>query len=110
MACILVIDDDPVIRSLVSSLLEAKSHTVVLAANGRQGTTLFKDQKFDLVITDIVMPEQEGIETIGAIRRQNRSVPILAISGSRTIGESGDYLRAASALGATATLQRSQNP
>ncbi|HLZ67862.1 MAG TPA: response regulator [Aliidongia sp.] len=110
MARILVIDDDPTIRALVAGLLEQSGHSAVQARDGRAGVALFSKEDFDLVVTDIVMPEQEGIETIGAIRRLNRTMPILAISGSATIGGSGDYLRAAAALGATATLQKPLAP
>jgi len=106
MGHVLVIDDDPTIRSLVVGLLEANGHSFVQAVDGRAGIALFAEGGFDLVVTDIVMPEQEGIETIAAIRRVNRAVPILAISGSATIGGMGDYLRAAAALGASATLKK----
>jgi CheY-like chemotaxis protein len=106
MARLLVIDDDPTIRALVVGLLGEHGHSVVEAVDGRAGVAIFAKQEFDLVVTDIVMPEQEGIETIGAIRRLSRAVPILAISGSATVGGTGDYLRAAAALGASATLQK----
>jgi two-component system, chemotaxis family, chemotaxis protein CheY len=110
MGRVLVIDDDPTIRSLVAGILEANGHGLVQAMDGRVGAALFAKDSFDLVITDIVMPEQEGIETITAIRRVNRTIPILAISGSATVGGAGDYLRAAAALGATATLQKPLAP
>jgi CheY-like chemotaxis protein len=106
MAHVLVIDDDPTIRSLIGGMLEAGGHSVIEARDGRAGVEIFSQQKIDLVVTDIVMPEQEGIETIGALRRLNRRVPILAISGSATVGGAGDYLRAAAALGATDTLAK----
>jgi CheY-like chemotaxis protein len=106
MARVLVIDDDPTIRSLVGGILEAGGHSVVEARDGRAGVELFAREKIDLVVTDIVMPEQEGIETIGALRKLSRSVPILAISGSATVGGVGDYLKAAAALGATETLAK----
>jgi len=92
MASILIIDDDPVIRALVS--------------DGQAGVKAFDGARIELVVTDIVMPVQEGIETIGAIRRLSPTVPILAISGSRTVGRYGDYLHAAAVLGATATLPK----
>jgi len=106
MASILIIDDDPVIRALVSSSLEAQGHTVIEAADGQAGVKAFDGARIELVVTDIVMPVQEGIETIGAIRRLSPTVPILAISGSRTVGRYGDYLHAAAVLGATATLPK----
>jgi len=106
MARVLIIDDDPTILLLVAGLLESNGHTFVQAVDGRAGAALFAKDAFDLIVTDIVMPEQEGIETITAIRRVNRTVPILAISASATIGGRGDYLRAAAALGASATLRK----
>src|SRR5258708_20979936 len=104
MARILVIDDDPVIRALMSTSLEACGHCVLEAADGQAGVEMFDRDRIDLVVTDIVMPVQEGIATIGAIRRLSPSVPILAISGSNTVGRYGDYLHAAEVLGAAASL------
>ena len=109
-ARILVIDDDPTIRSLVSALLEARGHAVLAAADGLAGMRLFEEHEIDLVVTDIVMPELEGIATISAIRRLDPAVPILAISGSHTVGRYGDYLHAAETLGATATLPKPLAP
>ena len=110
MARMLVIDDDPSVRSLVSGLLEACGHSVVVAENGRAGMRAFEKDRIDLVVTDIVMPEQEGIATISAIRRLSPTVPILAISGSNTVGRYGDYLQAAEVLGASATLPKPLRP
>jgi CheY-like chemotaxis protein len=110
MARILVIDDDPVIRVLMSSSLEARGHCVLEAADGQAGVKMFDRDRIDLVVTDIIMPVQEGIATIGAIRRLSPSVPILAISGSNTVGRYGDYLHAAKVLGATASLPKPFSP
>ncbi len=106
MARILVIDDDPTVRALVSSLLEARGHSIVVAAEGQAGMAAFGGTTIDLVVTDIVMPGQEGISVIGAIRRLDRTVPILAISGSSTVGRYGGHLDAASVMGASATLTK----
>jgi CheY-like chemotaxis protein len=106
MARILIIDDDPTIRTLVAGILEARGHSVVTAADGQAGVAAFGGETMDLVVTDIVMPQQEGITTIGAIRRLHRTVPILAISGSSTVGRYGGYLDAASVMGANATLAK----
>jgi len=110
MAHVLVIDDDPTIRSLIEEILVTMGHSVVDAPDGRAGIAIFSREKIDLVVTDIVMPDQEGIETIGAMRRLDRTMPILAISGSATVGGAADYLRAAAALGATETLQKPFTP
>ncbi len=110
MARILVIDDDRSVRSLISGLLETCGHSVAAAENGRVGMKAFEKDRIDLVVTDIVMPEQEGIATISAIRRLSPTVPILAISGSNTVGRYGDYLHAAGILGASATLAKPLRP
>lgn len=79
------------------------------ASNGREGMELFARGAFDLVITDILMPEQEGLETILAIRRTDIRVQIIAMSGSFSPIEGTtavDYLDIASALGANAQLRK----
>ena len=73
---ILVIEDNPVTQLLVSSLLNQAGHEVVGAEDGLQGVDLFEKGGIDLVITDLMMPEQEGLATIRAIRQRNRCVPI----------------------------------
>jgi len=106
MAHVLVIDDDMVVLSLVSSILEAHGHTVAIAQDGRAGEKIFGESRVDLVITDIVMAGQEGMATIRALRRASPKLPILAMSGSNTMGRYGSYLDAAKLLGATATLPK----
>ncbi len=106
MAHILVIDDDNVVLSLVTGILETHGHTVAIARDGRAGEKVFGESHIDLVITDIVMAGQEGIATIGALRRVSPKVPILAMSGSNTMGRYGSYLDAAKLLGANATLSK----
>ena len=102
MAHILVIDDDPGIRSLLTRILKARGHDVRAAVDGSAGAKLYRQTPFELVITDIVMPNREGIETIRLLRQWDAALPILAISGS---GHDG-YLRFAVNLGATAALEK----
>jgi len=106
MGHVLVIDDDRVVLALVSGILEAHGHQVSTAQDGRAGMNVFSNHHVDLVVTDIVMPGQEGMATIGAIRRVSPKVPILAMSGSSTQGRYGSYLDAATLLGANATLAK----
>ena len=101
---ILVIDDSELFRGLIRALLDAQGYSVIEAAQGRQGLALLRANKVDLVITDMVMPECEGVETIRAIRQENTAVPIIALSGA--IG-GDDYLTAARFLGATKTMDKS---
>jgi DNA-binding response OmpR family regulator len=102
MAVILIIDDDRQMRRLFARILERAGHTVHQAEDGRGGIALFHKERPALVISDIVMPDMEGIETIRTLRRDEPIVPIIAISG----GSEPDYLRAAIKLGATASLQK----
>jgi DNA-binding response OmpR family regulator len=106
MADILIIDDDEQIRELLIDVLEAAGHTVRPAGDGRGGLALFRRQPAELVITDIVMPGMEGIETIRELRCDAPGLPILAISGR----DDPLYLRAADELGATATLEKPFTP
>jgi DNA-binding NtrC family response regulator len=103
MADILIIDDDRQMRRLITRILHAAGHAVREAQDGRGGIGEFRRQRPELVISDIVMPDIEGIETIRVLREEAPAMPIIAISGG-----SGEalYLRAATALGATASLDK----
>lgn len=105
MARVLAIDDEESILSLLSIMLTDAGHEVVTATNGQAGLKRLAADRFDLVITDIVMPVTEGIETIQHLRRITATLPILAISGGGRFG-SYDMLQAAKKLGATATLSK----
>jgi YesN/AraC family two-component response regulator len=103
MALILVIDDDDKVRDTLLQALDR--HSVIGAENGRRGLEIFHRTPFDLVITDIVMPEMDGIAVIRELRRRSPRTKILAISGgnrTRTV----DYLRFASELGADGVLEK----
>ena len=105
MARILVIDDENLVRLTIQAVLSAKGHAVSLAVNGRDGLDRLKKTEFDLIITDLIMPEMEGLETIMAIRKQSRQARILAISGGGR-NQVGDFLDAAGKLGADVTLRK----
>ena len=102
MAEILVIDDEAQMRRLIARYLNGAGHTVHQAGNGRDGLALFHRVHPVLVITDIVMPDMEGIEMIRELRKEAPATPILAISG----GGPAVYLRAATGMGATAALAK----
>lgn len=106
MAHILVIDDEESVRLVIRQILTREAHTVVEAENGRTGIQAFYDEAPDLVITDIIMPEQEGIEVILEIKRANPSAKILAISGGGHWHDRDFCLRAAKQLGAEAALRK----
>jgi DNA-binding NtrC family response regulator len=98
MARLLIIDDDPQMRRSLEITLTAAGHTVAAAANGRAGLKAFRDGAVDIVITDIVMPEMEGLETIRELRRRRPDLKIVAISGAWS--QPISYLRIAKELGA----------
>ena len=81
MGKILIIDDEPYILLMLKKMLEKAGYEVDLAANGQKGMELFEKNKTDLVITDIIMPDKEGIETIIELRSAFPNVKIISISG-----------------------------
>lgn len=109
MARILVIDDDSQVRMAIKAVLERAGHEIVMAPDGKVGMREYAARVFDLVITDILMPEQEGIETILALRKACPTVEILAISGGGRVGNQ-DFLRLAQTLGASGILKKPFGP
>ncbi len=105
MARILVIDDDDQIRAMLQQRLEREGHKVVSAGDGKLGMKLFREEPAELVITDIIMPEKEGIETIMELRRDFPEVKIIAISGGGKVSPD-EYLHIAEKFGAHRTLAK----
>jgi DNA-binding response OmpR family regulator len=102
---ILVIDDDEQLRAMLTQALERAGYEVVGAGNGAQGLSLFRTQPADLVITDLIMPVKEGVETLIEFRREFPATPVIAISGGGRGGPT-DYLSIARRLGACRTLAK----
>jgi CheY-like chemotaxis protein len=105
MARILVVDDEAQMRELLCQGLERRGHTVAQAGDGREAMQRLAEQQPDLVITDLVMPEMEGIETIQALRQKCPGIPIIAISGGGRLGPE-DYLSLAGQIGADRTFAK----
>jgi two-component system cell cycle sensor histidine kinase/response regulator CckA len=99
---VLIVDDDIQVRTFLASLLETEGYTVLQAADGKQGQALCDQGEIALLITDLVMPGQEGLETIHAIRHHWPKLPIIAISGAF----GGAYLELAKKLGAQAVIRK----
>jgi DNA-binding response OmpR family regulator len=108
MAKILVIDDDDRLRRMIGRALRRGGHEVAEAEDGVAGLRLFHADRPDIIVIDIVMPGKEGIETIGDLRRESLSLPILAMSGGSAGSEA--YLRFAHMLGADVTLAKPFRP
>jgi DNA-binding response OmpR family regulator len=103
LARILVIEDDDLERDMFREILEKAGYEVDVASNGREGLSIFRDEPADVVVTDIMMPEKDGIELIRELRQEYPETRIIAITGVR-----GQYNRlpAASNLGANHTLMK----
>ena len=109
MAKILVIDDDELVRTTIKAALELADYEVVEAVDGQEGVNTFQTGGFDLVITDIIMPEKEGIETIIELRQHDPAVKIIAISGGgRTSNQI--FLDVAKKFGAVDVLAKPFTP
>jgi len=105
MAKILVLDDEASIVLMIKKMLEKAGHEVEIALNGKDGMILFEQNKPDLLITDIIMPEKEGLETIFELRQKYPDLKIIAISGGGRISPEG-YLPGAKLLGADMVFQK----
>jgi DNA-binding response OmpR family regulator len=105
MAKILIIDDEPSILLMIKKMLEKAGHEVDMAVNGKEGMQIFEKNQADLLITDIIMPEKEGLETIVEMRKKFPDLKIIAISGGGRISADG-YLPGAKLLGANMVFQK----
>jgi PAS domain S-box-containing protein len=99
---ILVLDDDDAVRGLLQQALSEAGFEVMSAREGREGMRLVAQHPFDVVLTDLIMPDQEGIETIRKLRRDYPSIRIVAMSGAMD----SVYLKAAELLGAHVSLRK----
>lgn len=104
MAKILIVDDDSTIRAILIQALKAGGHEVFSAANGKEGMWHSRAVLPDLIVTDLFMPIQEGLELIKELRAQFPHIAILAISGTSVASRA--MLAVAMELGATATLEK----
>ena len=102
---ILIIDDDERTRKLFRKILEAESYEVIEASDGNEGIKLYRQDPTDLVITDIIMPEKEGIETIMELKKDFPDVKVIAVSGGGH-EEAESYLNIAKKVGAAEALTK----
>ena len=105
MALVLIIEDNPHTLATLREILVSEDHAVLEARNGKEGLALFQSRLPALVITDIIMPEKEGIETILELRRMAPACKIIAMSGGGFVGKT-DFLALAKKAGADAVLEK----
>ena len=109
MAKILICDDDELYRQIAEVAFTGSGHELTFVENGYAALARLKAGKFDLIVTDLVMPDKDGLEIIREIRDTDINIPILAISGGLTALK-GPLLIAASALGANAVGEKPFRP
>ena len=109
MARILVVDDDALVRATVASALQRVGHEIVEAQNGLEAMATIERTSLDLVISDIIMPEVDGIGLLLRLRKQHPSLRVIVISGGGRIHKS-DFLRMATTLGADMSLAKPFTP
>ena len=105
MKRILIIDDETNILLMLKKMLERAGYEIDLASNGEEGLRLFSNASFDLVITDIIMPEKEGLETIREMRKMQPEMKIIAMSGGGKIS-ADNYLETAKIFGASRIMEK----
>ena len=105
MASILIADDDRQIRNLLSQFLEVSGYETLVAKNGLEAIRHYESGHPDLVITDILMPEKDGIETIMDLKKMDPAMKIIAISGGG-VGSASSYLSLAEKLGVVAVFEK----
>jgi DNA-binding response OmpR family regulator len=106
---ILLVDDDKQVREMLTALLAENGYAVSEAKNGRVAMEEMLRQPANLVITDMVMPEMDGVETMVALRRSHPEVKVIAISENR-LGPAENFLKIASKLGARKTFAKPLDP
>jgi len=109
MSKILVVDDESHVREILDRILSNAGHQVVTAPDGNAALEMPREASFELVITDLIMPEKEGIETIRELLALEPRPRIIAMSGGGRVGPV-DYLEAAESLGADASLAKPFDP
>ena len=108
MARILIIDDESVIQDLLVDMLEREGYETITASDGKEGMRIYRENPTDLIITDLIMPKKEGIETIMELRRDFRDVKVIAMSGGG-MNDSDTYLQIAKTIGVEKTLAKPFN-
>jgi CheY-like chemotaxis protein len=105
MTRVLLVDDDESFRPMVQLMLERLGYQVVTAVNGAEALARYAGQRCEIVLTDIVMPDKEGLETIRELMRRDCGARIIAMSGGGRVN-ANDYLQLAARLGATRVLRK----
>lgn len=105
MAKILLVEDDNLVRDMLTQVLERASHTVISAENGEEATVFLKNETPDIMVTDIIMPKKSGITLISEVKNRHPNMEIIAISGGGRLDPTG-YLDLSESLGASVSFEK----
>lgn len=105
MATILLVEDDDLVRDMLTQVLERASHKVLCAIDGEEATNLLKTEKPDIMVTDIIMPKKSGITLISEVKNRHPNMEIIAISGGGRLDPTG-YLDLSETLGASVSFEK----
>lgn len=105
MSQILVVEDEKSVRAVITEILSLSGHIVIEAAGGREGIKLYHEHPADLVITDLLMPEVDGLDLIMELRQSNPQAKIIAMSGGGIL-DTDSYLEIAEKFGACCGLSK----
>jgi DNA-binding NtrC family response regulator len=105
MAKILLVEDDNLVRDMLTQVLQRASHTVICAENGEEATEFLKKETPDIMVTDIIMPKKSGITLISEVKNRHPNMEIIAISGGGRLDPTG-YLDLSESLGASVSFEK----
>lgn len=105
MAKILLVEDDNLVRDMLTQVLQRASHEVSVAANGEEATEVLQTLSPDIMITDIIMPKKSGITLISEVKNRHPDLEIIAISGGGRLDPTG-YLDLSESLGASVSFEK----
>ena len=105
MAKILLVEDDDLVRDMLTQILQRASHQVISATNGEEATECLQKEKPDIMVTDIIMPKKSGITLISEVKNRHPDMEIIAISGGGRLDPTG-YLDLSETLGASVSFEK----
>lgn len=105
MAKILLVEDDNLVRDMLTQVLKRSSHEVLCAADGEEASELLKKESPDIMVTDIIMPKKSGITLISEVKNRHPNLEIIAISGGGRLDPTG-YLDLSESLGASVSFEK----
>lgn len=105
MAKILLVEDDNLVRDMLTQVLQRAGHEVICATNGEEATEYLKNHAPDIMVTDIIMPKKSGITLISEVKNRHPNLEIIAISGGGRLDPTG-YLDLSESLGASVSFEK----